>query len=197
MSTAWRGVAALGLAVVLAGCAGLPGFEASSATTVTVLAAPPTEFRLEGRVSVKAGEESFSGGIAWRRDAQGEDILLNTPLGQGVAELHGDASGMTLTDAKGQSHRAADADELVRLVLGMELPLRGLAWWVTGHPRPKAPYQAESDSEGHLARLAQDDWRIEFSRYGPRGSAILPGKLVARRGEDLEVRLVVDRWELP
>lgn len=185
------------LTLMVAGCAQLPGFEPAAPKSVPVLPAPPESFRLEGRVSVKAGEESFSGGLAWRRGPGSEELLLNTPLGQGVAELRGDPGGVTLTDAKGKVYRAADADSLVRQALGLELPLRGLAWWVTGHPRPGAAYRAEPDETGRLGVLEQDDWHIEFSRYALQGEATLPGKLVARRGEDLEVRLVVDRWELP
>lgn len=184
------------LAVLLAGCAQLPGFG-NPAEGVLKLSPAPRSFHLEGRVSVKAGEESFSGGLAWRRAPGNEELLLSTPLGQGVAELRGDGESVTLTDAKGKVFRAPDADALVRQALGLELPLRGLAWWVVGHPRPDAPFHAEPDAAGHLAKLEQDAWRIDFSRYEARGKAVLPGKLVARRGEDLEVRLVVDRWELP
>lgn len=185
------------LTLLVAGCAQLPGFEPVAPPAVLALPPPPESFRLEGRVSVKAGEESFSGGIAWRRGPGSEELLLNTPLGQGVAELRGDPDGVTLTDAKGKVYRAPDADALVRQALGLELPLRGLAWWVTGYPRPGAAYRAEPDETGRLGVLEQDEWRIEFSRYALQGKATLPGKLIARRGADLEVRLVVDRWELP
>lgn len=196
MSARGRGLA-VALTAMLAGCAQLPGFSDKATAPRLQLAPPPAAYRLEGRVSVRAGEENFSGGIAWRRDAASEELLLSTPLGQGVAELRGDAQGVTLLDAKGLEHRASDAETLVRERLGMALPLRGLTWWVVGHPRPDSPYQAEADEEGRLATLTQDDWRIDFSRYQPNGVHALPGKLVARRGEDLEVRLVVDAWELP
>jgi outer membrane lipoprotein LolB len=175
----------------------MPGFRQEEVPATLALSTAPTAFRLEGRVSVKAGEESFSGGLVWRRGEGSEEILLRTPLGQGVAELRGDAQGVTLTDVKGVSHRAMDADTLVRQALGLDLPLRGLTWWVVGHPRPDAPYHAEPDEAGRLSVMEQDDWRIDFSRYASRNGRMLPGKLVARRGEGLEVRLVVDSWELP
>ena len=88
------------------------------------------------------------------------------------------------------------ADEaLVRQALGVTLPLQGLAWWVVGNPRPGAAHQARADADGRLALLNQDGWRIEFSRYVQSGRYMLPGKLVARRADDLEIRLVVDEWE--
>lgn len=185
------------LAVGLAGCAHWPGFGAEAPAVVLTLPALPVAFRLDGRVSVKAGEESFSGGLAWRRDVAVEELLLRTPLGQGVAELRGGPAGMELKNAEGRLSYAADADALVRQALGLELPLRGLAWWVVGLPRPEAAYRAVPDADGHLGELAQDGWLINFSRYETFNGRPLPGKLVARRGDDLEVRLVIDTWDLP
>jgi len=195
-------LAALLPLLLLPGCSQLPGFKPAPPVRQLELAKSPESFRLEGRVSVKSGEENFSGGMSWQHQPREETLLLRTPLGQGVAELHGTPAGVSLTDAEGRRYRADDAEQLVRQVVGMTLPMKGLAWWVVGHPRPGIPYTAEADPEGRLALLRQDDWRIEFSRYAPHSgngqpAVHLPGKLVARRGEDLEVRLVVDEWDLP
>jgi outer membrane lipoprotein LolB len=181
----------------LTACSHLPGFTPDVPPAALRFSAQPVAFRLDGRVSVKAGEESFSGGLLWRRDATSEELLLRSPLGQGVAELSGGPAGMELKNAEGRMYYAADADALVRQALGLELPLRGLAWWVVGLPRPEATYHAVPDADGHLGELEQDGWQIMFSRYESRHGQPLPGKLVARRGADLEVRLVVDSWELP
>ncbi len=134
--------------------------------------------------------------MTWRHAASQQELLLSTPLGQGVAELRGDDQGVELRDSEGHLRRAADAEALVRQALGLTLPLKGLAWWVVGNPRPGVPYQAEPDAEGRLAILKQDGWRIEFSRYAQTAGHFLPGKLVARRADNLEIRLVVDKWEL-
>lgn len=178
---------------MLAACSQLPGFRPPQPPFSPP--PPPSAFRLDGRVSVKTSEQSFSGGMTWRHDARRQELLLRTPLGQGVAELRGDESGVELRDAEDRVYRAADAEALVRQVLGVTLPLQGLAWWVVGNPRPGAAHQAQADAEGRLAVLNQDGWRIEFSRYAQSGRYMLPGKLVARRVDDLEIRLVVDEWE--
>lgn len=199
--TGWGGLLLVAL-LLLGGCAQLPGFRPETPPNKLRLGKPPEAFRLEGRVSVKSGGESFSGGMLWRHDRGGQTLLLRTPLGQGVAELQGTPAGVSLKDSDGRLYFAQDAEVLVREVVGMTLPLKGLSWWVVGHPRPASPFTAEADEQGRLAVLHQDDWRIEFSRYPPaeagaQGRVPLPGKLIARRGEDLEIRLVVDEWELP
>ncbi|MBI5330399.1 MAG: outer membrane lipoprotein LolB [Betaproteobacteria bacterium] len=193
MNPSRRGVL-VALALLAAGCAEPPIAPAPVAGART---APPASFRLEGRVSVKSGEESFSGGIAWRHVPDADEILLTTPLGQGVAELRITPQGANLVDGKGRQHAAPDTASLLRQTLGVELPLQGLVWWALGRPRPDAPAHEEFDAAGQVARMEQDGWRIEFARHARQQGYLLPGRLIARRGEDLEVRLVADAWELP
>lgn len=188
--------AALALVLALSGCADLSPAPEPLAVWRPLQPAPAA-FRLEGRVSVRSGEQNFSGGISWRHGGEQDEILLTAPLGQGVAELRSKPGEVVLVDGKGQRHEAADPEALTRQVLGMELPLRGLGWWVIGHPRPGAVSRFRPDETGRLAGLNQDGWDIEFSRYRETRGVSLPGKLVARRGEELEVRLVADDWELP
>lgn len=191
-----RRLGAAFLTLLVGACADL----APSPEPLPVWSAPqpaPASFRLEGRVAVRSGEQNFSGGISWRHGQEQDDILLTAPLGQGVAELRATPGEVVLVDGKGQRHQAVDAESLTRQVLGMTLPLRGLGWWVTGHSRPDAEARFRPDETGRLAGLSQDGWEIEFSRYRETQGVTLPGKLVARRGEDLEVRLVADTWELP
>ena len=202
MRRVWLGGMLAASLLFLGGCAQFPSFKSASPANKLALSKPPESFRLEGRVSVKSGEESFSGGMLWRHGVKEETLLLRTPLGQGVAELRGTGAAVSLKDAEGRLYYADDAETLVRQVVGMTLPIKGLAWWVIGHPRPGARYLAEADEHGRLAVLRQDDWRIEFSRYTQYGQTAqgkipLPGKLIARRSDDLEIRLVVDEWELP
>ncbi len=185
------------LALGLTACSHGPGIKPESAAVDLAFSTRPVAFRLDGRVSVKAGEESFSGGLSWRLDAADQELLLRTPLGQGVAELRSGPSGMELRNSEGRMYYAADADALVVQALGMELPLRGLAWWVVALPRPESTFRAIPDSDGHLGELWQDGWQILFGRYEVFKGQALPGKLIARRGDALEVRLVIDTWELP
>lgn len=150
---------------------------------------------------MKTGEQSFSGSIDWQRSPESETLLLSAPLGQGVASLSRQRDGVLLRDSEGREYQARDAEALVREVVGITLPMQGLSWWVAGRPRPDAPFEVELDAQGQLSGLRQDDWNIQFSRYESRVQAgteySLPRKLRATRGESLEVRLVVDDWELP
>jgi outer membrane lipoprotein LolB len=185
----------LGMATLLAACAQL-----SALRVVDRAAALPSQghvehFRLEGRLSVRAGAESFSGNLVWLRNAREEALLLSTPLGQGVAEIRREGAGMRLTDAEGRIHVAESGDALLRKVLGIDMPLSGLVYWLSAHPRPDASFQASLDADGRLVAMQQDGWQIEYGRHRRAGERWLPGRIFARRGEDLEFRLIIDAWE--
>jgi len=185
----------MALAVFLAACGHMP-----APTVIDRPEALPSQggveaFRLEGRLSVRTAEQSFSGGLVWLRRPGEESLLLSTPLGQGVAEIRREATGMRLTDAEGNSHFAETGEALLARVLGMPLPVAGLVHWLSARPRPDAPFTVALDADGRVEAMEQDGWRIEYGRYRQEAGRWLPGKIFARRGEALEFRLIVDGWE--
>ena len=48
---------------------------------------PPStvDFDLAGRIAARYGNEAFTGNIGWRHAGGGDELLISTPLGQGVA----------------------------------------------------------------------------------------------------------------
>jgi outer membrane lipoprotein LolB len=147
-------------------------------------------FVLGGRVSVRAGEETFSGSMAWAATGMGDDVLLSDPLGQGVASLSRSAAGVVLTPAGREPVHAQSAEELTEKVLGFRLPLAGLRYWVQGHPDPGRPFATRRDDGGGVGQLRQDGWVIDYLQYRDQR----PRKIHVSR-EELEIRLVIDEWQ--
>lgn len=186
------GFLGLGLGLLLlAGCAQTPSPPTVGVQPLQSL----SRFHLEGRVSVKTEEQSFSGGIRWRHDPARDEILLSSPLGQGVAELLQEDGQVTLKNAEGRTYVAASGEELLEAVLGVRLPLDGMVHWLSAQPRPGSAYELERNGEGRVTRLTQDGWRLEYGRYQVHDERWLPGRIFARRDEALEFRLVVDSWQ--
>lgn len=176
------------LLLLLGGCAGLP--------PVTAPVAFHEAFHLAARVSVRQGEEGFSGILNWRHGPEADEVEILGPLGQGVARLERGAGGALLVTADGRRHRAEDAESLTEEVLGWRLPLSRLARWVQGRPHPDSEAELERDAEGRPWRLRQDGWRIEYAAWQAVDGAILPGRVVAEGG-GLRLKLAVDAWGLP
>jgi len=185
-----RLLVALGLAGLLAACA-------TPRPTVQVTPLPvlahDTPWSLQGRIALKAGENSMSGQLQWQHRSNHEELLLLSPLGQGMARIVSDSEGVLLEMPNQSPRRAPDAERLTGEALGVALPLSGLSHWILGRPDPARPSEQSLDSAGRVAQIRQDGWVIDYLQYMPEPAA-RPRKLnVAREG--LEIRLVIDTWK--
>ena len=173
------------LLALAAGCATTPPTVPVDAT------APwPANWTLQGRIGVQAGEQSLSGNIRWQHRADRDEVLMTSPLGQGVARIVRDAEGVVLEVPNQPARRAPDAESLTHEALGYALPVSGLVWWVQGRPDPGSAFEARHAPAGRLAQLKQDGWVIDYLQYAADAR---PRKLVVAR-EGLAIRLVADSW---
>jgi outer membrane lipoprotein LolB len=177
---------ALLLLALTAGCATMP-------PPLPADAVPPlsANWTLQGRIGVQAGEQSLSGQIHWRHSVETDELLLTSPLGQGVARIVRDADGVALEVPNQPTRRAPDAESLTREALGYTLPVTGLAWWVQARPDPDSAFEVTRDAAGRLAQLKQHGWVIDYLQYAADGR---PRRLAVAR-EGLLIRLVADSWQ--
>ena len=182
-------LAALLLALLLAGCAALPTATSRSPRAVAEL----DNWAFNGRVSLTQGETGWHAGLTWRERGGEFDLNVSGPLGQGAFELSGDAAGVMLVDADGRRFTARDPDALLRHVTGWALPVSGMHYWVRGLAVPGVEARVDRDDSGLVSRLDQSGWEIHYDRYQVVAELSLPGRLRMQR-EDIGVRLVIDEW---
>jgi outer membrane lipoprotein LolB len=176
------------LIMLLTGCASVP-------VTVQRPQQADAPFTFNGRVAFKQGEQHDSAGVRWMHREAEDEILLLAPLGQTVARIHRDVSEVTL-DASGKHYTALDMETLMQQVLGWQLPLSGLRYWVTGLPAPEGGwYGIERDENGQMSILHQLDWEITYSSYAATTLDALPLRLNLKRDDGMEVLLLIDEWE--
>ena len=174
-------------AALLCACAAVPpGPEISPVDPATLLS-----FELNGRINLKVQKEAFPGRVRWQHAPAMDELWFYSPVGNAVAHLRQDGDGAWLMTAEGREHRADDLERLAFEVLGWDLPLQALPYWVRGVPWPQAEADdAQRDQQGRLKRLQQAGWQVTYLAWGANG---LPGKLDLL-GQRLRLRLVVDRW---
>ena len=165
MRAFWCGL----LAWLLAGCATAP------VVTQHPAAQDITRFSFVGRLAVRQGETRHHVNVDWRHDARRDEILLTTPLGQGVAELVRDTGGARLTLADKRSFAANDWSALSRQVFGFPLPLGASARWLLGDI------------------TATEGWRVTVVERESGQPGALPTVIELER-DDIAVRLKIDEW---
>lgn len=172
--------------LVLAGCAAVPNLPAPASRP-----AAEGAWTLQGRIGVQHGDESMSGQLHWQHRADRDELLMISPLGQGVARIVRDTGGVTLEVPNQPPRYAPDVESLTRETLGYVLPVSGLAWWVQARPDPSSPFEVRHDEGGRVAQLRQDGWVIDYLQYTEDAR---PRRLTVAR-EGLRIRLVADSWQ--
>lgn len=174
------------LLALAAGCATTsPGLPAEATAPLSA------NWTLQGRIGIQAGEQSLSGQIRWQHSVVMDEVLLTSPLGQGVARIVRDVDGVALEVPNQPTRRAPDAESLTREALGYPLPVAGLAWWMQARPDPDSLFEATRNGAGRLTQLKQHGWVIDYLQYAADGR---PRKLAVTR-EGLDIRLVADSWQ--
>ena len=137
--------------------------------------AGPVEFDLAGRIAARYRGNAFTGLVTWRHAAGGDEMLISTPMGQGVARIVREGEAIVISTAEGRDYRDRDGEALTERVLGFRLPLAGLANWVRGRPAPA---------------LEERGWKVEVQERDAQGR---PARLHATHAE-VDLRLVISAW---
>jgi outer membrane lipoprotein LolB len=165
--------------VLLAGaCAELPQQSAAP----LVLGPPLQRFTAEGRISLRQGGRRDHLRFSWEHAPGGDVVLLMSPLGQGMAELTRDASGVRLVQPNQVTISADTLPQLAQRAFGAPVPLDAIAEWLRG---------AQPALSGEI-----DGWRVVISDTAAFRQRRLLRVMEARR-DDVEFKLVVDEWDAP
>jgi outer membrane lipoprotein LolB len=101
---------------------------------------------------------------------------------------------VTLEVAGQGRYEAASPEELLEQQMGWRLPVSHLLWWIRGLPAPDSKSRLTLDGDSRLAKLQQDGWDVEYTRYSEQDGYWLPERLKLH-GQDLDVTLVVKSWQ--
>lgn len=182
-------MAALALSAMIGGCTLL------QAPAVSLAPRPPASaieaYTLSGRISVRQGEVRHASNITWEHNASRDEILLSTPLGQGIAELTRDAGGARLVTSDRREFSAPDWEDLSTSVFGFALPLSFLPRWVVAD----VPGSAKRDAAGRPQHFSDRGWMVDYRDYESESVYALP-QLIEIRRDDIEVRLKIDEWQM-
>ncbi len=153
------------------------------------------QFKLKGRIGVQTEARGFSGSMLWLHQPSNDDIALFSPLGSQVASILANPGHVRLINSDGAEYHETSAERLTQKNLGWSLPMNGLSDWVLGRPNNTPINFIQWDDAGHISRLHQDGWEIEFSQYTTTDNTSLPGRIFLRSPK-VNLKFVVESWSL-
>ena len=143
-------------------------------------------------MSARRGNDGVAVHFTWQHSVIGDDFDVSTPLGQTVARMRRDAAGVRVERPKEAPENYADWRALTLAVLGVPIPVDGLASWIQGVGARDS--SVERDAAGRVSLLREQGWEIVYTYAN---ETTQPSRLVMTYpgSEPIEVRIVVDKLE--
>ena len=153
------------------------------------------QWKLEGRIAVKSGNEGWNANLFWEHDGGQERLRIYGPFGQGAVSIVVQSDLVYINEGNGAVTSSREPDQMLKQRLGFFVPLRSLRYWVLGLPAPDIGYQAELDEKGGLKGFSQQGWVLAFDDFSTVGDFVMPQKMTIQ-GNEVRLKLVVDEWVL-
>lgn len=153
------------------------------------------DWRLEGRLALRSGEEGYNGSLNWEQMRDDMDLRVSGPFGVGGFRIYGSIDRLRLETSRGDSYLLQDPESEMVREFGWSLPVGSMRFWVLGVSDPALAAQETVDDQGRLVTLQQAGWAIRYDRYTMSEGTLLPAKMVMENG-NVRIRLVTDRWTL-
>jgi len=101
-----------------------------------------------------AQDQSFSAPFELRGSARQGDLLFYTPLGSTAAAIHWTENTAVL-QARGETREFGDLNQLIRDLLGCDVPVTALFSWLNGQPQEAIGWQVDLSQQSQGKILAR------------------------------------------
>ena len=126
-----------------------------------------TQWDMQMRIALRHDKLSWRGIMQWTQREDEFDMVFNDILGRRLMFIKSQPNGSVLAiDSKGRQTQASDPAVLIKSMLGTEVPVESLHYWLLGSPVPDESYfDLEFDSQGRLQSYKQGEWTISYTDY--------------------------------
>lgn len=155
-----------------------------------------TDWKLTARIGIQTKNQGVSATLHWQQTFSNYDLRFIAPLAQGSYLFTGSPNRVTMATPDEKVYQADNAETLMQSSLGYSVYLNGLQYWVRGIPEPGRQFnQLSLDESGRLLYMKQSDFSVSILRYAELDGISLPEKLVIR-GDDVELRIIIQQWDI-
>ena len=153
---------------------------------------------LISKIVLRYREDHWNFGLNWnQRNINNYQMQIKNPLtGAIIAKLDKKPQQVSLLSSDGRTYRDTDEERLLQRQSGVQLPLKGMQYWVRGLSSPQ--YKVDKltlDAQGRPQVIYQAGWKISYSRYLSNRFDAMPRKVVITRDKDsLYLKMIAKQW---
>lgn len=152
-------------------------------------------FNVEGKVAFSHGREGGNASFTWEQKASHYAIRLFGALGAGTIEIYGRPGFVGLVESNGKTHTEANPEFLIKKILGWNIPVSPLQYWLQGLAVPGTKFYAKRDHQNRLVLLQQQGWTIHYQQYTfHQNGHWLPSRMTLEN-KGIRLRFIFKRWD--
>ncbi|OOF37693.1 lipoprotein localization factor LolB [Rodentibacter mrazii] len=154
------------------------------------------QYRAKGQIGYISPSERFSSRFEWQyQNPQSYTLKLYSLISKSTLLIEMHPQGMTISDNNGNRQSARNAKLLLQEMIGMDIPLEHLAYWLKGQPAVNSDYKVGMN---HLLGtfsypLEGSTWTADYLTYHAENS--MPENILLKNqntSQTLKIR--VDEW---
>ena len=153
-------------------------------------------YQAKGQIGYISPTERFSSHFEWQyQNPKSYTLKLYSLISKSTLWIQMHQSGMTISDNNGNQQSAADAKLLLQEIIGMDVPLEHLAYWLKGQPAINADYQVGTN---HLLgaftyHVDGSQWTADYLTYHSNNS--MPENILLKNDSTKQtLKIRVDEW---
>jgi outer membrane lipoprotein LolB len=183
-------------ALLITGCASKPIAPSDFAPPQQEQAEHITDWKAQGKFSLKQPDEAFSARMSWVQSAPDTyEIALVGPLGQGGILLKGNENSVKFQDPKGNISYARDGQALLQQKTGWSIPIESLYYWARGLADPHYPQKSAFNEKDELIALKQHGWILAYGPYQQYDGYTIPRKITLTH-QNTRITLLLTQWQI-
>ena len=152
-----------------------------------------SHWKASGKLAIRSAEQSESATMEWSQTNNITRILLSGPMGLGAISIESDEQSLQISRDGQTRHYDISSSSAERSVMGWDLPLQALPYWVLGLPAPGDNVREQVVEQGLLRRVEQLGWTVTYEDYAQFAQYLLPTRLTIER-TDTRARLFIRTW---
>jgi outer membrane lipoprotein LolB len=151
------------------------------------------DWKIHGRISLKTLEDTSIISIRWQQNKEDIKLRLYGSMGKTYARLVKKNGVATLT-VENKSYTDSNARYLLWTVLGWDLPIDQMQYWIKGITAPgNIESEIQRNDKGLLSSFDYKNWHAEFEQYKNFKSYQLPTKIILTHPK-LRIRFSIQSW---